>query len=100
MDLAQALEEYQHELRTRRGAGGEADRAAVELLREYLVEHAGLAELAAVTVADLEDLFARWYLSRDDADPEAAPRLVAGVVRGLRWLDTRSQVPLEEPFAP
>jgi hypothetical protein len=92
MDLAQALEEYRQERN--------ADRAAVELLREYLTEYAEIADTAALTLDDFEQLFARWYLRREDADPEAAPGLVTGAEEWLRWLDARSPGPLAAAFAP
>jgi hypothetical protein len=92
MDLAQALEEYRQERN--------ADRAAVELLREYLIEYAEITDTAAVTPDDLEQLFARWYLRRDDADPAAAPGLVAGAEGWLRWIDARSGGTLAVAFAP
>jgi hypothetical protein len=92
MDLAQALEEYRQQRAT--------DRAAVELLRDYLVEYAEIADTTAVTPDDLEQLFARWYLRRDDADPKAAPGLVTGAERWLRWIDSRTQGTLAAAFAP
>jgi hypothetical protein len=92
MDLAQALEEYRQERK--------ADRAAVDLLREYLTEYAEIADTDALTVDDFEQLFARWYLRREDADPEAAPDLVTGAEEWLRWLDARSPGTLAAEFAP
>jgi hypothetical protein len=92
MDLAQALEEYRQERN--------ADRAAVELLREYLIEYAEITDTAAVSLDDLEQLFARWYLRRDDADPTAAPDLIAGAEGWLRSIDARSGGTQAVAFAP
>ena len=100
MDLLQSLDEYQRDARARPGRGRGQERAAVELLREYLVDYAGLSTVDAITLSDLEDLFARWYLQRDDAEADAAPRLVTGVAECLRWLDARSAGALAPAFAP
>src|SRR5262245_12020420 len=88
MNLTQAFDEHERDL----GRSAGARRAgALRLLREYFVEYAGLSDTDALTSSDLEDLFARWYLGHERADPEDVLDLMEAAEGWLRWLDRRDE---------
>jgi hypothetical protein len=95
--LAQALEDYRQELRSRGGAS-DVSAEAVELLRDYLIDYAEIAAVDALTPADLEQFASRWYLDRDEAEPEGALALVRAVREWVRWLERRSPSALASSF--
>jgi hypothetical protein len=99
MILAEALEEYRRHLKSRGSLRRGAAPDAIELLREYLVEFAEVEEASDLTLRDLEQLFARWYPRRDEADAGAAAGLLAAVEEWLVWLDARTGGDLALAFA-
>jgi hypothetical protein len=88
MNLAHSLNEHERELGR---SAGPRRAAALRLLRKYFVEYADLSETEALSTADLEDLFVRWYLEHESADPEGALDLLEAAEAWLRWLDGRDE---------
>lgn len=95
MNLPKALEEHERELG--RSAGARRGHA-LRLLREYFVEYADLSETDALTTADLQDLFARWYLTHERVDADDVLDLLEATEGWLRWLDHRDEGGRTLPF--
>jgi hypothetical protein len=100
MDLAHALDEHEQQLGTRSSRQAGTGSSPLDLLRDYLLEYAGMTETEQIQQADLADLCARWYLSHEAADPQGALELVAAVERWLVWLDRRDPGARAEEFRP
>lgn len=100
MNLAQALDEHEQEIGARSGRRASLSPSPLDLLREYLIGYAEITETEALSQSDLEDFFARWYLSNEAADPEGALELIAAVERWSAWLDRRESGGLEDRFRP
>jgi hypothetical protein len=89
MNLSESLDQHERES----GASAGARRvAALRRLRDYRVEYAEITEIAALTPSDLEDLFRRWYLTHEQADPEGALELIDAAEGWRGWLDRREAV--------